>query len=151
MPGATTSSRSTMPPRASLHIDDAKLQGAIMPQLETFTKGFVSQVSTQAKAIAPVRTGRLKASIHPDPVNRTGPWTLESGVSADAPYSAPVHQGARPHIIRPRYARALRFEIDGQVVFAKFVRHPGQRAQPFLVNAVHRVVSADPRIESRGV
>jgi hypothetical protein len=122
-----------------------------MERLEVFATGFVSTVSTVAKGLAPVRTGRLKASIHPDSVRRSGPWSISTGVSADAPYAAPVHEGARPHVIRPRNARALRFEINGRVVFARRVNHPGQRAQPFLTNAAHRVVSADPRIDNRGV
>lgn len=135
----------------SLSIDEAALQAHVMGRLDLFAKGFVSTVSSVAKGLAPVRTGRLKASIHPDAVRRTGPWSLNTGISADAPYAAPVHEGARAHVIRPRNARALRFEIDGRVVFARRVNHPGQRAQPFLRNAVHRVVSADPRIENRGV
>lgn len=137
---------------ASLSIDEGKLETVVMGRLDIFAKGFVSTVSATAKTLAPVRTGRLKASIHPDPVRRTGPWRIDTGVSADAPYAAPVHQGARPHVIRPRNARALRFEVDGgRVVFARRVNHPGQRAQPFLTNAAHRVVSADPRIDNRGV
>lgn len=122
-----------------------------MGRLDTFAQGFVSTVSTTAKALVPVRTGFLRSSIHPDPVRRTGPWSIDTGVSADAPYAAPVHEGARPHVIRPRHARFLRFEVEGRVVFARRVNHPGQRAQPFLSNAVHRVVSADPRIDNRGV
>lgn len=137
---------------ASLSIDEGALQTQVMGRLDLFAKGFVSTVSATAKTLAPVRTGRLKASIHPDAVRRTGPWRIDSSVSADAPYAAPVHQGARPHVIRPRNARVLRFEVEGgRVVFARRVNHPGQRAQPFLSNAVHRVVSADPRIDNRGV
>lgn len=136
---------------ASLSIDEGALQTHVMGRLDLFAKGFVSTVSATAKSIAPVRTGRLKASIHPDPVRRSGPWRIDTGVSADAPYAAPVHQGARPHVIRPRNARVLRFEVGSRIVFARRVNHPGQRAQPFLSNAVHRVVSADPRIDNRGV
>src|SRR5687768_7984981 len=132
---------------ASLSIDDDALNARVMERLEVFATGFVRTVSATAKTLAPVRTGALKASIHPDPVRRTGPWRIESGVSADAPYAAPVHEGARPHVIRPRNARALRFEVGGRVVFARRVNHPGNRANPFLSNAAHRVVSADPRID----
>jgi hypothetical protein len=135
----------------SLSIDEGQLQSVVMGRLEVFAKGLVSTISSVAKGLAPVRTGLLRASIHPDPVRRSGPWSLDTGVSADAPYAAPVHQGARPHLIRPRHARFLRFEVEGRTVFARQVRHPGQRAQPFLTNAAHRVVSADPRIDNRGV
>jgi hypothetical protein len=133
---------------ATLSIDESQLQSQVMGDLERFTHSFVSTVSIVAKGLAPVRSGALKASIHADPVRRVGPWALSSGVSADAPYAAPVHEGARPHVIRPRNARALRFEIGDRVVFARRVNHPGQRAQPFLRDAVDRTVSADPRIDT---
>lgn len=61
--------------------------------------------------------------------------TVESNV-AYAPY---VHDGTRPHRIRPRNRQALRFNVGGQVVFAKVVNHPGTRARPFLVRALREV------------
>lgn len=42
-----------------------------------------------------------------------------------------IEAGTRPHIIRAKNARALRFEIGGRVVFAKQVQHPGTRPYPF--------------------
>lgn len=40
----------------------------------------------------------------------------------------------RPHEIRPRRGRALRFAAGGRMVFARLVRHPGSRvpARPYL-------------------
>lgn len=132
---------------ADLHIDEAALQADVMPKLETFAAAFVHRVVAEAKQLAPERSGNLKRLIVPDAVRRVGPWSLATGVSSLAEYSAPVHEGARPHVIRPRNARALRFEVEGgRVVFARRVNHPGNRANPFLRNAVHRVASADPRI-----
>lgn len=61
--------------------------------------------------------------------------------------------GTRPHIIRPRNGKTLRFPSKGTPVtlsgrvrsgsaakrgafaFARFVRHPGTKAQPFLIPA----------------
>lgn len=124
-----------------------------MERLDTFAKGFVGTVATTARGLAPVRSGRLKASIQADPVRRTGPWTIDTGVRANAPYAAPVHEGARPHLIRAKHAPVLSFYWPkvGRRVFFKSVNHPGNRPNPFLSNAVHRVVSADPRIDNRGV
>lgn len=42
-----------------------------------------------------------------------------------------VREGTAPHIIRPRKARALRFEIEGEVVFAMIVHHPGTKPNPY--------------------
>jgi hypothetical protein len=38
--------------------------------------------------------------------------------------------GTRPHVIRPRRAKALRFVVGGRVVFAAKVNHPGNKARP---------------------
>lgn len=87
---------------------------------------------------APVRTGRLRASLR---VQRRGflglrlRWTIGS----DVEYADMVHDGTRPHIIRPKNAKALRFRVGGRTVFAKVVRHPGTRARPFLDRAIAAV------------
>ena len=73
-----------------------------------------------------------------------------------------LERGTRPHIIRPRYAKSLRFPakgvattLSGRVrtgaarklgnaayVFARFVRHPGTKAQPFLIPAARKAAEA---------
>ncbi|MBD0693586.1 hypothetical protein BG452_13555 [Streptomyces sp. CBMA123] len=47
-----------------------------------------------------------------------------------------VLDGTRPHVIRPRWAKALRFEIGARVVFARLVHHPGTHANNFLGRAL---------------
>lgn len=42
-----------------------------------------------------------------------------------------VREGTDPHIIRPRRAKALRFEIDGEIIFAMKVNHPGTDPNPY--------------------
>lgn len=132
---------------ARLEIDDAALNASVMGDLTRFTVGFVRTAATTAQSIAPVRTGYLRSQIRADDVNRVGPWSLASGITSGADYSAPVHEGARPHVIRPKNARALRFMIGERVVFAMRVNHPGNQPNPYLRNAVHRTASADPRIQ----
>lgn len=133
-----------------VEIDQARLEAVVGRQLETFMTAFIRQVVTTAQSTtAPIRTGQMSRAIEADPVQRTG-MRVDSGVTVRVPYAASVHEGARPHVIRPRFARALRFEIGGQVVFARKVNHPGNAANPFLRNAVHRVASADPRIQFAG-
>lgn len=94
------------------------------------------QVVNRAKILTPVDTGRLRSSIKSN-VNGDRA-TIETNVSY-APY---VHDGTRPHIIRPRRRPALRFRVGGQVVFARVVHHPGTRARPFLVRALREVARA---------
>jgi hypothetical protein len=70
-------------------------------------------------------------------------WHVEEGrdglqgvITCDHPATLFVLEGTRPHIIRARRAKALRFEVDGQIVFAKYVRHPGTRPNNFLGQAL---------------
>lgn len=46
-----------------------------------------------------------------------------------------LEYGTRPHIIRARRKKALRFVQNGRVRFAKQVQHPGTRPTKFLYNA----------------
>jgi len=43
-----------------------------------------------------------------------------------------LNDGTKPHTIEPKNAKALRFVIDGKVVFAKKVEHPGIEARKFV-------------------
>lgn len=47
-----------------------------------------------------------------------------------------VLNGTRPHLIRPRRAKVLRFVVDGRVVFTQLVRHPGTKPNDFLGRAL---------------
>lgn len=85
------------------------------------------------------RTGTLLGSIHRTPVVPTRQG-LETRVGSPLRYAAPHHQGARPHIIRPRRAKALRFRIAGHIVFASRVNHPGNRPNPFLARWLQEAV-----------
>lgn len=54
-----------------------------------------------------------------------------------APQAWFLEYGTRPHKIRPKRAKALRFiGRSGQPVFAKEVNHPGTKADPFMGPAV---------------
>jgi hypothetical protein len=47
-----------------------------------------------------------------------------------------VINGTRPHLIRPVRAKSLRFTVGGQVVYARLVRHPGNKPNDFLRKAL---------------
>ena len=42
------------------------------------------------------------------------------------------HEGAGPHVILPRNAARLVFRVNGRLVFAKKVNHPGNKPNPYL-------------------
>lgn len=92
---------------------------------------------------APVGRGKLKESIRQRRIEE-----LKVIVEVGVPYGIYVERGTRPHIIRPVRAKALRFEIGGQVVFAKFVRHPGTKPQFFVRRAQEETSREIPRLWS---
>ena len=96
----------------------------------------------RAKVLAPVDTGRLRASIR---VEERRTLTLRSKftIGSDVEYAAFVNDGTRPHIIRPKNGQYLRFRgRGGGWVYAKLVHHPGTRARPFLDDALKQVAAA---------
>lgn len=89
-------------------------------------RGLASFFIDEARSRAPVRTGRLRRSI--------GLRREDSSryvVEASAPYAGYVEYGSGPHIIEPRRAFLLRFSVDGEIRYAKRVRHPGSSPQPY--------------------
>ncbi len=51
------------------------------------------------------------------------------------PHAHALDKGARPHVIRARRGKALRFVKNGQLVFRRSVQHPGNKPYRFLSRA----------------
>lgn len=102
------------------------------------------QIADECADTAPVgdnperENGRLKRSI----IHRVEGTGLRSRgiVTANTEYAAAVHNGTRPHEIRPRTARVLRFPTRGGIVFAPKVNHPGTSPNPWMRRAASRIV-----------
>jgi hypothetical protein len=125
---------------ARLRLDRSDLRRAIRQASMSELRVVGPAAVNRAKILCPVDTGRLRASIRGE-AQRT--WTLRPRfvVGSDVEYAPYVNDGTGPHIIRPRNAQALRFVVDGRVVFARVVHHPGTRAQPFLDRALREVTA----------
>lgn len=81
-----------------------------------------------------VRTGRLRASIHENHYRWTRGQAFTLG--SDLHYALLHHTGARPHVIRSRHGRMLKFVVNGRVVYARQVLHPGIRPNHYLSDAL---------------
>lgn len=88
-----------------------------------------------------MRTGRLRSSIRAEPPRI---FSLRGSVKvgSDLEYAAWVNDGTRPHVIRPRTKRYLKFQVGGRTVFARKVNHPGTKPRPFLDRALREVAAA---------
>lgn len=91
-------------------------------------------VEARAVELCPVEDGRLRGSITHEDVERTGE-ALVIRIGTNVDYALGIEEGTglygpKHEVIRPKTAKALRFEIDGEVVFVKSVK--GRPATPFL-------------------
>jgi hypothetical protein len=118
----------------------ARLQSRLPSQLENQRKKLRQIVLQATKRQTPVKTGALKASLR---------WvtTGDTDVLWGIYYGQYVITGTRPHVIEPVNAKALRFMIGGQVIFAKSVNHPGTKPNDFrrkgILNARFKPVLND--------
>jgi len=108
------------------------------PVFSGFLDRLADRLAEEMRERAPVRTGRLRDSIR---VVRIGQVRFVGPTVSYAPY---VEFGTRPHIIRPRRARALRFEVEGRTVFAMYARHPGFRGRFFVRESLEAVMREIP-------
>jgi HK97 gp10 family phage protein len=93
------------------------------------TERTARRISTTASINAPKESGRLVNSIHVEK-QADGVWLVVVGVD----YGADVEYGTAAEYIYPDEADALRFEVDGEIVFA--ARVEAAPAQPYLRPAI---------------
>lgn len=84
-------------------------------------------VKMKMRELAPVDTGHLRDSIA---VVKIGDRYTIGPVGVD--YAAAQEYGARPHVIVASPGKVLVFQAGGETRFAKSVKHPGNKAQPYI-------------------
>ena len=95
--------------------------------------GFIAQRTAididrelRVKARPHRKTGEMEGAIKVTH-QRLSPTTWRVTAAVPVIQAATTDRGARPHVIRPVKAKALRFVMDGRVVFARVVHHPGNK------------------------
>lgn len=125
----------------NLKLDDAQIENMLNSPTGMVGKHMRKiglQILVGAKAMAPIRTGRLKKSIHMRQGLRGRVQYVEVG--SDVKYAYDVHEGTKRHTIRATPGRLMRFNVGGRVVYAKKVNHPGTRARKYLTIPMTRAV-----------
>lgn len=98
-------------------------------QVVLFKKGIANDLVYELSRAAPVDKGTLRQSIKAVPKGNTIHISMVD-------YAFYVEFGTPPHIIRPKNKKALHWKSGGKDIFAKIVRHPGTRPQPFIRNTL---------------
>jgi hypothetical protein len=79
-----------------------------------------------------VATNRLRGSISTISIGKNAVKVGPQGVE----YAEGWEFGMPGKVIRPVRRKALRFEIDGEIVFAQVTRVPAQRPRPYMAPAL---------------
>ena len=79
------------------------------------------------------KTGVLRRSIYKKPIQSGFEIGHDERI---APYAKFVHWGTKPHVIKPKDKKALRWAVGDKFAFAKSVNHPGYVGHPWLKKAV---------------
>lgn len=94
------------------------------------------QVDTHTKTGALARSLRLQS-------DGDGGWII-SHDQQHAPYAIFIHFGTKPHLIKPKDKKALRWAGGSgggtHFIFAKWVHHPGYKGHAYLVEAADEAV-----------
>ncbi len=101
----------------------AKINQAVMSDMDRASE----QVKNTMREAVPVDTGTLRDSIA---VVKDGPRYHIGPVGVE--YAAHVEYGTRPHVIMARNGGVLAFQVGGNPVFAKSVKHPGTKPHPYV-------------------
>ena len=111
-----------------------------MKNIDKYLKDFLFRVGSGVAQVAKEKTapisnlktrGTLKRNIR---VFSATSSEVKIGNTAEVKYAKFVHNGTRPYIIKPKNKKALANKKAG-LFFGKKVKHPGIKANPYLLNA----------------
>lgn len=115
-------------------IDSSIVNNLIQAQRET-----ANIICEDVKTLAPNKTGQYRESIKVGETIRDKN-IIETPIYTDAVVISSkgnkynlgylLETGTSPHIIEPVFAKVLHFQINGEDIFARRVKHPGTISQP---------------------
>lgn len=130
---------------------------AVLSDLEAMRDGFVRdaeealaislrdvQERARAEHRFTTRTGLVERSIRTASASHGA--QLSGTVYTALDYGVYLHEGTKPHSIEPRRKKALRWTDGGAFVFARRVKHPGTKEDPYIYEALD---AEEPVIVSR--
>lgn len=112
----------------------ANLRKALVKTMDLqnqFTIGYIQRVklSKRGPTTLGVRTNRLRGSVRASDARVVDGNDIVSSIGSNVSYAG-IHEfggTTRPHVIRPKTAKALRWQAGGVVFFASVVHHPGSK------------------------
>lgn len=128
--------------RAQLVLDNAQMRAVLTGRNSAavqLVQKAQRQTLTRAKITSPVDSGALRNSHLAEPIKVSG-GKVTTEISAEGgakqQYAMHVHEGTKPHVIKPRRKKVLSWKGPEGRVFASSVNHPGTPARPWLRRAL---------------
>jgi len=110
-------------------------------ELSRFVKTTVNIIRPMMRREVPFKSGKLSQNIQ----SKSNGLRGEIGPNLSAtPYAIFVHEGTKPHEIRPTTKKALYWK--GALHPVKVVRHPGTKANKFVDRTAREAEKITPRI-----
>lgn len=132
-----------------LRLNKTELHKTGMQEARKRVAKVIRRTYNRSAVLCPVDTGYMRSSGRMMPATVSGSAVI-GGVVYSAHYTAAVHDGRRALVIRAKRKKALKFTIDGEVVYAKSVRQPARAGRPFLATALQEVARGEGFIVSIG-
>jgi len=104
-------------------------------------KDWTEETVRLAKGRVAVNTGKTRNSIRKKNASMTRASVQASGGARF------LEAGTTEHVIKARRVTTMKWTKRGQPMFAKRVKHPGMRKQPFLRNSAREVLNRLPILE----
>src|SRR5699024_3680263 len=124
--------------RAQLVIDNAQMRAVLTGKSSAavqLVQKAQRQTLTRAKITSPVDSRPLRNDYVAEPIKESGyEVTTENRVEGGAKQENAmyVHEGTKPHVIKPRRKKVLSWKGPEGRVFATAVNHPGTAPRPWL-------------------
>jgi hypothetical protein len=129
-----------MPTAFTLTVNPGTAQRVAMAAALALVTDTTRRVLNRATVLTPVDQGRLRAG---NQMRVSQSATQAKGeVFNNTAYAEAVHDGTAAHVVVPRTKKALRFVVDGEVVFAKRVTIPARKGRPWLYRALVEIAGA---------
>lgn len=120
------------------------LRTELRQQSRIWGRTMANEWERELKRTNPVDTGNMRDRTTVRDAPRTNGVVVEAVV--DTEYAEYVSGGTRPHVIKPRIAKVLRFTIGGRTVYATKVNHPGTRPNPWWTDSIRRLPELSQRV-----
>lgn len=120
--------------KATVRLDASQVLAIAASRVSPHVAETTRMALNRMRVTAPKRTGRMANSLKM--TMRARRTFVVGTITASPRYTHFVERGTRPHVIKARKKRALKFHGRGGIVIVRSVKHPGTKPRPFMFRSL---------------